>query len=419
MIPPRRWRSPAGASCWGPSLAIAAASLSSLAGGCDREPTPAGTTDPPADHCGEAGVICTWLGQPGLAWQSDPGLDRLKSGLYLVQDLAFAPDGTAYVADFNNHRVLQVALDGAVTLVAGNGVPGDGPRYGEPCTEGCPVDYAEIWHPSHVAIDPRDPTVVYAAAWHNHRLLRLDTDDRIVTWIAGIGEPLYADAPPALAYPSAAIPDGDGGLYIADQANQMVRQLHADGTITDLAGSPGLAGYSGDGGPGVDALLHGFEDWMGGPTSKFAVDGRALVLADTRNGVVRRLDLDTGMIERIAGKYVEGAEVGSVPGYSGDGGDALDAVFAGPRDVDVGPDGTVYIVDTGNHCVRAVSPAGVVYTVAGVCGVGGFDGDGGPATEALLDTPCGVAFDPDGALYVADSNNHVVRRIQAPWVSAP
>ena len=82
-----------------------------------------------------------------------------------------------------------------------------------------------------------------------------------------------------------------------------------------------------------------------------------------------------------------------------------------PSDVAVGPDGTVYIADTDNSCIRAVSPDGTIDTFAGVCGTPGFDGDFGPADEALLDRPFGVSVDNDGAVYISDTYNSVVRKV--------
>jgi DNA-binding beta-propeller fold protein YncE len=106
-------------------------------------------------------------------------------------------------------------------------------------------------------------------------------------------------------------------------------------------------------------------------------------------------------------------DAGSVQGYAGDDGNANDAVFAWPTDVAVGPEGEVYVVDSNNHCVRVVRPDHTIETFAGTCTESGFAGDGGPATEALLDKPFGVALDAAGNVYIADSYNHVIRRVKS------
>jgi sugar lactone lactonase YvrE len=129
-----------------------------------------------------------------------------------------------------------------------------------------------------------------------------------------------------------------------------------------------------------------------------------LVIADTRNSVIRRITLGTGIIETIAGN--------GQAGFAGDGGPAGTASMRFPEDVGHAPDGTLHVADSGNHCVRRVDSAGNISTVAGVGGVPGFDGDGGAATVAHLDTPAGIGFDAQGNLWIADTFNHRIRRVR-------
>jgi NHL repeat-containing protein len=368
----------------------------------------------PVDPCDVPGTLCTWMGKPGLAQFSPDELDRRKTGLYWVQDIVFGPDGTAFVSDFNNHRIVEVGTDGISRTIAGTGVPGDGPHAGGSCDDGCVADQVDLWHPSQVLVDPADPDVVYAAAWHDHRLVRIERAEDRLTWTVGTGQEGYDVDPVEMAYPSSVVAGDGGDLYFSDQGNQVVRVARADGEVEIVAGSPGVGGYSGDGGPAADALLHGHEDWVGGPSSKLYRRGSTLYVADSLNGVVRAIDLDTGVIDRVVGRYV-GAPSGSMPGYEGDGGDALDAVLAYPRAVAFGPRGEMYVADSGNNCVRVVEPDGSIEPFAGRCGEeAGFDGDRVPALDATMDFPCGVSVDADGNVYVADSNNHVIRRIAAP-----
>ncbi len=386
---------------------------------CGDEALDSGPPGP--DPCLEPGTICTWLGQPGVAIFAPDG-HRLETGLYLPQDLAFGPDGSAWVVDLNNNRIRYVDPDGQVRTVTGVGMPGDG-HDTEDCWVGCPAPSTHWWHPGDVVVDPLDADVVYVAAWHNHRVSRVDRVADEVRWLVGTGRGGYG--PDQLSLPSSVVIDDDGALYVSDEGNSLIRRLDPDGALVDIAGSRQQPGYAGDGGPALGAALHGNSGWSAGPTSKLALRGRELYVADTLNGVIRRVDLDTGHIERVAGVYrsmgtystvvgpgvLQVIDAGSEPGYGGDGGPAREATFSRPRDIALGPDGSLYVADTGNHCVRRIDPEGFVDTVVGRCGESGFEGDGGPATDALLWQPTGVAVDPEGALYVTDSYNHVVRRL--------
>ncbi len=98
-------------------------------------------------------------------------------------------------------------------------------------------------------------------------------------------------------------------------------------------------------------------------------------------------------------------------GYAGDGGPALQAKLFNPVDLALGEDGTLYLADVYNHCVRAIAPDQTITTVAGVCGQSGYSGDGGLPTEALLKRPYGIEL-ADGVLYIADTGNHAIRSIK-------
>lgn len=374
-----------------------------LFGGCEAESA--------ADPCGVPGNVCTWMGLPQMALASPVERDRLDVGLYWPLDLSFGPDGTGYVADFNNHRVLQVSPAGWVTLVTGTTFPGDGLHNGGGCDAGCDALATEVWHPSQIVVDPVDPRVVYTVAWHDHRVVSTDLDASVTTWELGDGRERFSTDPVSLAFPSSMVIGDDGMWYVADQGNQVIRGFAPDGTSALIAGRPGVPGYAGDGGPAAEALLRGHADWVGGPTSKLVLRGRTLYAADSLNGVIRAIDLDAGTIDRVAGRFVEGASEGSLQGYEGDGGDALEAVFAGPRAVAFGPDGEMYVADSGNNCIRVVED-GIVSTFAGRCGEEeAYAGDRGPALNASFAFPVGVVVDAAGDVYISDSNNQVIRRV--------
>lgn len=172
----------------------------------------------------------------------------------------------------------------------------------------------------------------------------------------------------------------------------------SDRIIETIAGA-GLAGYSGDGGPAINAQIR--------EATGLAVDADGNVyFADTNNHVIRRIDRN-GVITTVAGTPTQS-------GFGGEGGPATAAKLATPTDVAVAPDGSLYIADNGNHVVRRIDRAtGVINTVAGTPNVAGFSGDGGLATAATLRSPSSVAVDRLGNLYIADSFNYRIRRVDA------
>jgi DNA-binding beta-propeller fold protein YncE len=172
-----------------------------------------------------------------------------------------------------------------------------------------------------------------------------------------------------------------------------VRRIAGDGTVGPFAGT-GQPGFDGDAGPAVAAKLN--------YPQGVAVDGTgALYIADSGNHRVRKVAPD-GTISTVAGT--------GDAGFGGDGGAAALARLSCPRAVVVDSAGVLYITDAGNHRVRKVAPDGTISTVAGT-GDAGFGGDGGAATSAQLNSPYGLAVDDAGDLYIADCDNHRVRKV--------
>ncbi len=197
------------------------------------------------------------------------------------------------------------------------------------------------------------------------------------------------------AMPSAVAYDTAGNLYVALQADHVIRKVDALGAITIVAGT-GEQGFSGDGGAATGAQLDS--------PSGLSVDAAgALYIADTRNHRIRRVA--GGIITTIAG-------TGS-PGYFGDGGIATAAQLDAPAGLSLDSAGNLYIADSANHVIRKLSGT-IITTVAGT-GQQGFSGDGAAATAAQLDTPTGVAADRStaGRFYIADRHNHRVRLVDA------
>ena len=136
-----------------------------------------------------------------------------------------------------------------------------------------------------------------------------------------------------------------------------------------------------------------------------ALDGRRLLIADSNNQAIRVVDLDSGVISHFAGTVDDA-------GYAGDGGSAAVAKLNFPADLAVDSDHSVYVADTFNSCLRRIDPAGVITTVVGRCGEKGSDGDGGPADQAHVYKPYGIDVDrARHVLYIADTYNHVIRRV--------
>jgi len=220
----------------------------------------------------------------------------------------------------------------------------------------------------------------------------------VISTVAGDGQPRLAGdggraADASLNAPAGLVVDSSGNLYISDSGNACIRRVAADGTITTIAGN-GRAGFSGDGGPATAAQL-------AFPTGLAIDPAGNLYVADTDNQRIRMIAPD-GTITTVAGTGDQG--------YSGDGGPATAAELISPFSVVVDAAGNLYIADFGNSVVRKVTPNGIISTVAGV-GQPGYSGDGGPASEAALMAPYGLAVTAKGDLLVADFGAHAIRAI--------
>jgi sugar lactone lactonase YvrE len=198
-----------------------------------------------------------------------------------------------------------------------------------------------------------------------------------------------------LLLPSAIAFDPQGNLYLAETANHVIRKVDTTGHITTLAGT-GTQGFSGDSSPATAAQLDS-------PQGLALDTANHLYLADTHNHRIRRIDLTTGIITTIAGT--------GTPSFSGDSSLATTATLNLPTALAIDALGNLYLADTANHRIRSIDAAtGIITTLAGT-GTQGFSGDGAPATQAAIDSPTSLALDPLNHLYLADTHNHRVRRI--------
>ncbi|HME08057.1 MAG TPA: hypothetical protein VKG25_13460, partial [Bryobacteraceae bacterium] len=353
------------------------------------------------------GQITTIAGNGQFEFSGDGG-PATRANLSLPTAVAASSDGSIYIADAGNNRIRKVSTAGVITTIAGSGLPGDS-------GDGGPATAAQM-SPFAVALDSAG-NVYFTDPFANS--IRQVSPAGLITLVAGNGQSGFSgDGGPAQAasfnFPTGVAVDGGGNVYIADSGNHRIRQVSPAGMISTIAGT-GEVGYSGDQGPASAAAF-------GYPTG-LAIDQTGnLYVADSYINVIRRIS-PNGLVTTVAG-------TGS-PGYSGDGGPAVGAAITQPTGVAIDAAGTLYIGDSGNYRIRAVSPAGVITTVAGV-GNGpqtgyGFFGDGGPAKSAELDACCffgiffgGVAVDGKGNVYLADTNNNRIRAVLVtpPAVSA-
>jgi sugar lactone lactonase YvrE len=268
----------------------------------------------------------------------------------------------------------------------------------------------DLNHPTGVTIGPDGN--LYLSAWHNWKIKKIDMTNMFVTAFAGSLQGNIGDGGPKeaakLDLPSCNVFDAAGNMYITDQANQKIRRVDAaTGNITNLAGS--------------DNKEKGFVDGIGNaarfawnagpdavPTGKIDISPDKLYLYVA--------DTENNAIRKVTvatGEVTTIAGTGTA-GYSGDGGSALSAQLNWPTDVAAAANGDVYVADSRNHVVRKISASGIVSTVAGT-GVAGFSADGALATQSQLNLPSGVYWDePSQTLYICDVFNQQVKKVINP-----
>ena len=239
--------------------------------------------------------------------------------------------------------------------------------------------------------------------WNNLRLRRIRSDGIVETIMGTDVEDfptdgaLAADTP--LHHTSDMEFDAAGALYLAGDHVPVVFRLGTDGRVFTLAGGAEY-GYAGDGGPARAAQLSTPFGVLPDPAGGFWI-------ADVDAHVIRHVDAE-GIIRTVAGNGLRG--------FAGDGAAAVAARLAGPARMQLGPDGQLYFCETRNHVIRRLRRDGTLDTIAGTGGVRGYAGDGAAATAARLDAPYDLRFAPNGDLYVADTGNNVIRRIDSAGI---
>ena len=400
----------------------------------------------------QTGVITTVAGT-GRQGNSIDGVQATTAALFSPWGIAFDVSGNLLIAD--QTRLRRVDKSGVLTTLVGTGVG--------PSGEGGLATDVQITYSTGVAVDAAGNVIITES--NGAPVLRVAADSKLVTLVAGNGFRGYsgdsglATNASVNPYSSAVAPNGD--VIIADRYNNVVRRVDVrTGIISTIAGVYQHSSYSGDGGPASQATL--------AQPSAVAVDNAGnIYIADTYNYRVRKIDTN-GYISLVAGN--------GTYGYSGDGGLAVNAALAFPVGIALDSDGNLFIADAGNQRVRVVdttsnvittyagdgttavsgnnvpatsvdlsNPWGVAVDSAGnlfiaentgnrvrrvdrqsklitlVAGIGseGFSGDGGPAVQAALDGPTGVAVDASGNLYIADYGNARIRIVHSPAADQP
>ena len=336
------------------------------------------------------GIISTVAGNGAMGFSGDGGT-ATYAALNSPSDVLMDPAGNLSIADTGNNRIRKVTSAGVISTIAGNGTA----SYGG---DGGLATAAYLNAPSSLARDSSGN--LHFADRYNCRIRYVNTSGRIYTKAGNgacdsSGDGSYAGSA-GLNDPAAVAISAAGELYIGEATGNRVRKVASNGIITTFAGN-GEAGYYGDGGPALDAAI-------ASPAGIAAKTDGTLFLSHSNR--IRKVD-PAGIISRTAGFRTA---IGL-----GDDGPAMNAYLFDPRGLFIDIAGNVFIADRLHHRIRKIDPSGVITTVAGN-GTSGYSGDNGAATAAKLSSPSGVFVDRDGNLFIADTLNQRIRKVNASGV---
>lgn len=341
---------------------VSTANPAPTAGVCPGHTTPASTG------------VTTLAGSGAASFADGVGVSAQFNRPYSI---AVHSTGTVYVADFNNRRIRSITPAGVVTTVAGSGVRG--------FVDGAAAS-AQFDTVTGIAVDAAGN--IYVADSGNHRIRMISTGG-VVSTLAGSGANGYADGTGAgaqFSYPQGVTVNNAGTVYVADTGNHRIRMITPAGVVTTLAGSE-TQGFANGTGPSAQ---------FNSPTG-VTVDSSNIVYVADRTQI--RMVTAGGVVTTLAGSSFLGFADGS----------GASVRFRDPYGIVVDASGNVYVADSSNHRIRMVTPSGTVSTLAGT-GTAGF-ADGANAS-AQFNNATGVGVDLSGAVYVADTFNNRIRKIQ-------
>jgi serine/threonine protein kinase/sugar lactone lactonase YvrE len=332
-------------------------------------------------------MVSTVAGQAGVAGYTN-GLGvqaKFRLPNSLVVDTS-SGSAIVYVADTGNQSIRRIDSNGLVTTVAG--MPH---KHGSFDGAGT---VARFYGPFGIAVDTSTGDAILYVADTGNNTIRKISSAGVVTTLAGeAGKPGNADAAWLSARfrnPWGVAVESDGDIVVADSSNDTIRKVLPSGTVFTAAGQAGSIGS-------VDG--YGNNAQFNNPSAVAEDASGNLFISDSGNHVIRKIT-PSRVVSTFAGSA---GNAGSVDG------NGESARFWNPQGVAVDGVGNVYVADTGNNTIRKITPMGQVSTIAGLPGPGGFAD--GPGAQARFNGPAGIAVTKDGTIYVADTNNHVIRKV--------
>ena len=328
------------------------------------------------------GIISTVAGN-GVAGYNGDNSSATGKEINLPYGVAVDASGNMFIADTSNYRIRKVNTSGTISTITGTGTLGYS-------GDGGSATSAAINQAASISVDSKGN--IYIADSGSHCIRKITNG--LITTVAGTGtNGFFGDGGLAtnasLAVPYCTVSDSIGNLFIADSANNRIRKVGANGIITTFAGQT------------VPNSVQATNSAFGIPWGLVEDTQGNIFIADSQNNVVRKIDTN-GFLTVVAGN--------GIPTFSGDGGAATNASLFTPQGIALDLSGNLFIADCNNLRIRKVDTNGNIFTVAGT-GISGYSGDSGAATNAKMNRPYGIAMDGLGNLFVADTFNNRVRKI--------